>query len=141
LNTHWHSEGKNARSDGKFLLVLSNPATIIIMRSSMLVSPVVSTSSNSGYIIVLQSSLFVIHVAYNNRQSDSGQYSTFMYTISYCSADICEIISVSPTWLLKSFVTTLIGEVFLGRPFLAPPVRSVSGSSSRNTQLVSGEWC
>jgi hypothetical protein len=104
-NTHWHSEGKNARSDGKFLLILSNPATIINMRSSMLVSPVVSTSSNSGYMIVFRSSFFVIHAAYNSRQSDYGKYSAFLHAIAYCYADICAIISVSTTWLLKSFVT------------------------------------
>jgi hypothetical protein len=127
-NTHWHSEGKNARSDGKFLLILSNPAKIISMWSSMLVSPVVSTPSNHGYMIVFGSSLFVIHAAYNNRQSNYGKYSAFLRDIAYCSADICGIISVFTTWLLRSFATTLIGEVFFGRPFLAPPVRGISGS-------------
>jgi hypothetical protein len=78
----------------------------------MLVSPGVSTTSNYGYIIVLRSSLFVIHATYNNRQSDYGKYSAFLRAIAYCSADICGIISVSTTWLLKSFVTALIGEVF-----------------------------
>jgi hypothetical protein len=58
------------------------------------------------------SSLFVIHAPYNNIQSDYGKYSTFLCDIAYCSADICGIISVSTTWLLKSFFTTLIGEVF-----------------------------
>jgi hypothetical protein len=97
--------------------VLSNPATIINMRSSMLVSPVVSTASNSGYIIVLRSSLFVIHAAYNNKQSYYGKYSAFLRAIVYCSAGICGIISVSTTWLLKSLITTLIGD-FFGSTFL-----------------------
>jgi hypothetical protein len=62
--------------------------------------------------LVFRSSLFVIHATYNNIQSDYDRYSTFLCAIAYCSADICGIISVSTTWLLKSFVTTLIGDFF-----------------------------
>jgi hypothetical protein len=74
--------------------------------------PVVSTASNYGNIIVLGSSLFVIHATYKNKQSDSGNYSAFLCAVAYCSAEICGIISVSTTWLLKSLVTTLIGDFF-----------------------------
>jgi hypothetical protein len=78
----------------------------------MLVSPVVSTGINYGNIIVLRSSLFVIHAAYNNKQSYYGRYIAFLRAVAYCSAEICGIISVSTTWLLKYLVATLIGDIF-----------------------------
>jgi hypothetical protein len=37
----------------------------------------------SGYIVVLQGSLFVIHAAYNNKKSDYGQYSASIRAIAY----------------------------------------------------------
>jgi hypothetical protein len=40
---------------------------------------------------------------------------------------------------LVSDCVLVIGEDFLGRPFLAPPVKGVAESWTNNMQLVSGE--